>query len=362
MAPRRKRYLRVAIVAAVFLALGLLAWRLYNPPALYRMTILPSLGGLGTEAQSLNDHGQVVGLVYDWRGSRPFLWDHKHGIQDLGPIGEYGMLINNAGQISGLTSTDPNGHAFMWEPAKGRTMLGSLGGKGGLPTGINNRGQIIGLANDAAYSTQAFLWDKETGIRKLTTPDGSPCQAMSINDVGQVLVMSIGQTRTPPRWFLFDPNGWRSLDPVPPRTWPHSINAHSCIAAVKDLSLSAAYLVLRDEQGAWRRLFRMNDHNEMTRLNNKDQIAYTESSRTRWRRVRDRLPRWLARRFPSHGRESYLWDPVRGRIPLDRYLKGITEFHVEDLNNNGCIIGRGNREDGSVCSVLLEPIPERWSK
>jgi probable HAF family extracellular repeat protein len=360
----KRRYLPAAIIAAVFLALGLPAWRLYNPPALYRITILPSLGGVNTIAERLNDHGQVVGRIYDHGYDRPFLWDRTHGIQDLGFPG-VGLRINNAGQIAGTMRTDAGiPQAFLWEPGEGVTMLGTLGGKASSGNAINNRGQIVGESTSADGSSHAFLWERETGMTELNAPDGSRYVPRNITDAGQILVMQIKPSQVqPPPWFLLDPNGPMPLGALPQDTWPHSVNAHSCMGGIEFSRRSGAYLHLRDEHGTWKRLFPMNNEGEATRLNDRNQIAYTELARDRWKPLRGRLPRWLVRpRRSFYPMESYLWDPVRGRIPLDRYLKGITGFLVADLNNNGCIVGTGNREDGSRCSVLLEPIPERWGK
>lgn len=368
MALLRRRHLLVMIALVAVLAAGFLAWRLCRPPALYRMTILPTLGGLNTFVESLNDRGQVVGLVHDRGGSRPFLWDRTHGIQDLGFIGGYhrGLRINNAGQIAGtMPPTDPNSQeAFLWESGKGRTLLGTLGGRTSWAHEMNNHGQIVGTSTTADESPHAFLWDQEIGMRELTAPDGSHCWPVSINDAGQILVRSLKQPLAQPRlWFLLGPSGPRLLDAMLPHTWLRSINASSCIAGTETSSGRLPRLLLRDEHGTWRRLFPMNSHGETTRLNDRNQIAYSESAPNRWEHVRDRLPRWLFRpRLPSYATESYLWDPIRGRIPLNRYLSGMKRFNVADLNNNGCIIGTAETEDGTTRSVLLEPIPERWGE
>ncbi|MEN6424717.1 MAG: hypothetical protein ABFE13_05105 [Phycisphaerales bacterium] len=357
--PRRRLILAAVSVAAF------LVWRLCWSPALYRMTILPSLGGLNTHVGRLNDNGQVIGLVYDKGGrTRHFLWDRSDGIQDLGFANAWNVTINNAGQITGTMRTDPNSEeAFLWEPGKGRTMLGTLGGKRSIAYAMNNRGQIIGVSLDANDFLHAFLWDKQTGMKRLPVPDGIRCIPYSINDAGQILVMAIKQPLViPGPWFLLDPNGSEPVDSLPPDMWLLSMNAGSCIIAIQHSGSPKSYLLFRDEQGVWRRLFHM--HEVFTpQLNDSNQVAYTERVYNRWDSLQSWLPRWLVRpRLPSHQTRSYLWDPVRGRVPLNRYLKGMERFYVEDLNNNGCIVGSATTEDGNPCSVLLEPIPERWGK
>jgi hypothetical protein len=349
------------IAVAVILAAGLVGWRLCRPPALYRVTILPSLGGWHIEAHSLNDHGQVAGVEYVGRNQHLFLWERMHGIQDLGPVTENPLTINNAGQISGTMPADSNSlKAFLWEPGKGRTLLGTLGGRTSTAMAMNNRGQIIGLSPDSAGLIRAFCWDKETGMRELTAPDGSRCDPVSINDAGQILVMALQKPLVlPGPWFLLDPNGPKSLNPIPPDTWLSSINAGSCMVGIERSAGVLTRLLIRNKQGTWRRLFPMNSHGDVTRLNDKNQIAYTEFTDSRWK---DLLERFFHRPFQRSDAESYLWDPVRGRIPLNRYVRGVKQFIVQDLNNEGCIVGTADLEDGTMRPVLLEPIPERWGK
>ncbi|MEN6337093.1 MAG: hypothetical protein ABFE01_22780, partial [Phycisphaerales bacterium] len=347
---------------------ALLVWRLYTPPALYRMTILPSLDGRCTHAFHLNDKGQVIGIVYDANGhTRSFLWDRTHGMQDLGFDG-LGCMINNAGQIAGTMRTDPNNdEAFLWEPGKDRTMLGTLGGKISRTYAMNNRGQIVGVSLDANDFLHTFLWDKTTGMKKLPIPDGIRCLPQSINDAGQILVMAIKQPLVlPGTWYLLDPNGSKPVTPLPSGMWLQSMNANSCMLATEGSGSPKPYLYLRNQRGELRRLFPFwGEFESATRLNDKNQIACSLLTNHLWEPLRIRFLqrlRFFRPRLPSFEKESYLWDPVRGRIPLDRYLEGIEGFIVEDLNNDGCIIGTGHREDGSPCSVLLEPIPERWGK
>jgi probable HAF family extracellular repeat protein len=310
-----------------------------------------------------------VGYVYENGHSRLFLWDRAHGMQDLGFAG-WACTINNAGQISGTMQTDPNcEEVFLWEPDKGRTILGTLGGKRSSVYAMNNRGQIVGMSNTADGKPRAFLWDKKTGVKELPRLAGTQYIPVSINDAGRILIMAIKQTPSLSydySWFLLDPNGAKPVTPLPPDTWLQSMNANSCMVATGGSGSSKPYLYIRNQQGELKRLFPYcGEFESATRLNDKNQIACSLLTNHLWEPLRIRFLqrlRFFRPRLPSFEKESYLWDPVRGRIPLDRYLEGIEGFIVEDLNNDGCIIGTGHREDGSPCSVLLEPIPERWGK
>ena len=97
MACSIRRYPKV-IIAFVAAMAAVLAWLLYRPPALYWVTVLPSLGGWRTQACSLNDSGQVVGVARRVNAEdRCWLWDRENGIQDLGPATQGWVMINNAG-------------------------------------------------------------------------------------------------------------------------------------------------------------------------------------------------------------------------------------------------------------------------
>jgi probable HAF family extracellular repeat protein len=69
------------------------------------------------------------------------------------------------------------------------TDLGTLpGGNYSSATGINNRGQVVGVANDANGLDHAFLFEDGVMTDLGTLPGGSEfSQATGINDRGQVV-------------------------------------------------------------------------------------------------------------------------------------------------------------------------------
>jgi probable HAF family extracellular repeat protein len=347
---------------------ALLVWRQCQPPALYRVTILPPFGDGDTEAAALNDRGQVVGFGVVNGTDHAFLWDHESGMRDLGPVTpEAVLVINNAGQIGGTMPVDANHHqAFLWEPGTGRTMLGTLGTKNSSTVAMNDRGQIVGVSYDSDYATGlllAFTWDKATGIRELRTPDGRGCHPVRINDEGQILAWW-EDVNDSLRWFLLNPDGrLESLDAVPSPSFLYGVNSASCVIGTDESHNSAWYLIFVDERRVLKRLFPVGvDTLAVTRLNDRNQVAFSESAKPRdswWDSFLDRLGR---SRDVSGISVSYLWDPARGRVPLNRYLHDMAWFYVDDLNNNGSIIGTGEMKAGGIRALLLEPIPERWGR
>ncbi len=354
---QRYRFAIMGLIAATILSL-LAAGLLWKGPKLYTATVLPSLGGWHNRPHAINDLGQVVGEEHVGQDQRLFLWDRENGVRDLGSVTGDPLVINNAGQISG-TMTDPNGNrqAFLWEPGCGRRMLGTLGGRTSIALAMNNHGQIVGISYNAANRIQFFLWDKATGMRELPPPDSGPCWPVSINDAGQVLM--IADPMGSSRWFLLDPNGPILLNEVPPRTSLRNVNRNLCIAGIDESNSSEPYLVFWDDKRIAKRLFPVSVHAQMTRLNDKNQVACTSWRSRRWERWRRRL---FGPRMMTDESISYLWDPARGKISLDRYLPDAERFLVVDLNNNGCLIGSVYTKDRHWHAVLLEPIPKRWDR
>jgi probable HAF family extracellular repeat protein len=201
-------------------------------------------GGFESGAQAVNSRGQVVGWadntvpdpnsmallstlfnfyapIYPFQ-SRAFLW--QDGVmQDLGTLGTgtdaYAMAINEQGQVIGIsyTNSTPNGvttscstgpiptqDPFLWENGQ-MIDLGTLGGTCGIPTWINNFGEVVGdsdLAGD--QNSHAFLWTKRRGMQDLGTLGGSSAGPAMINDLGEIVGASLLEGDNQFDAFLWD--------------------------------------------------------------------------------------------------------------------------------------------------------------
>jgi probable HAF family extracellular repeat protein len=159
-------------------------------------TDLGTLGGSGSEANCINDGGQIAGSsqLADDSAVHAFRYDGAV-LTDLGTLGGTNSAatgINNAGQIVGYSETTGNEsrHAFLYS---GGLMvdLGALGGADSRGDSINSAGQIAGWAQTANGEQHAFLWSagRMIDLNSLATvgPGVALVEAAAINDVGQIV-------------------------------------------------------------------------------------------------------------------------------------------------------------------------------
>jgi probable HAF family extracellular repeat protein len=197
----------------------------------FEVTVLPSLGGPVSQARALSNSGRVAGFsdnpdgetrqAVAWRGG---------ALTELGTLGGPSSSVvwhgqNEHGTVVGIAETaepDPEGEnfscffflpgfpehsghscrGFAWE---GGTMreLPTLGGHNSFATGVNNRGQIVGWAENTVrdptclpesqvFQFRAVIWGPRDGeIEELPPlPGDSVSAATAINQRGQVVGIS----------------------------------------------------------------------------------------------------------------------------------------------------------------------------
>ena len=187
------------------------------------------LGGHFSSAAAIDDFGLIAGdsnLPGD-QTEHAVLW--LLGLPlDLDTLGGPNSAVlwpglNNYGEVVGVSDTatmDPLGeswscgaffpasHAghtcvgFVWEVGKRMKALPTLGGNNGFATSVNNRGQIVGWAENTVHDPtcvppqvlqfEAVIWGPRNGQMQQLPPYGSDLDgaATGINDSGQVVGIS----------------------------------------------------------------------------------------------------------------------------------------------------------------------------
>lgn len=183
------------------------------------MRALPTLGGNNGFAAGANNRGQVSGwaenAVHDPTCTPPqvlqfhaVVWGPgRSQIRDLPPLtGDSSSAatgINDRGQVIGISGTCDQAvgrlsakHAVIWENGT-PTEIGDLGGPGwNTPMAINQRGDVVGFAGQPGDDLdnpklRAFLWTRRDGIQDLgTLPGDLTSEAHAINERRQIVGVS----------------------------------------------------------------------------------------------------------------------------------------------------------------------------
>ena len=195
----------------------------------YEVKKLPSLGGTSSVGNSINNRGWVAGRsnLPGNQSRHATLWRHG-SLVDLGTLGGPNSAVlwpvkNVRGLIAGITQTaeeDPlgenwscaaffpaatgTGHrcvGFAWEDGV-MTPLPTLGGTHGFATGANNRGEIVGWAENTVLDPtceppqvlqfRAVMWGPgHHNVRELPPlGDDTVSAATAVNDRGQAVGIS----------------------------------------------------------------------------------------------------------------------------------------------------------------------------
>src|SRR6266478_6389813 len=197
----------------------------------YHVVVLGELGGTAGSANGINNRGWVTGS--DNRAgdatSVATLWLHGSTIP-LGSLGEgpnsavVWPVKNNNGVIVGISElpdADPLGEnfscwpffaagvptgrickGFRWQNGQMTPLPPFPGGYSSYATGVNNRGQVVGWAENGIHDPtcdpafqilqfRAAIWEPDGEMRELPPlPGDSTSAATAINDRGQVVGIS----------------------------------------------------------------------------------------------------------------------------------------------------------------------------
>lgn len=146
-------------------------------------------------AYDINDSGRVVGESFLTENSwHAFVWTPRRGMIDLGTLGgdrSHALAISSSSLVMGSserTALPPGG--FVWTPGGLMVDIGALGEGSVDPRALNDAGQVVGGSQvDPGLSVRRpFVWDALHGITDLGTQPGHiGASARDINERGQVV-------------------------------------------------------------------------------------------------------------------------------------------------------------------------------
>jgi probable HAF family extracellular repeat protein len=153
-------------------------------------------GGDLSQAQAINQGGQVVGYSTSASGPHAFVWTRSSGMQDIGVLpGDQesrALRVNDSGSVVGWSSGSGGTRAFLWSNNTGiQEVEGLADSTFSVAFDINNSGQVVGTSN-TSLGPRAFVWSESTGAKDLNSliPANSGLvlvSAISINDRWQIV-------------------------------------------------------------------------------------------------------------------------------------------------------------------------------
>jgi probable HAF family extracellular repeat protein len=193
------------------------------------MADLGTLGGTESIARAINHDGTVVGSAKiaddNWRA-----FSYSNGaMANLGSLPStvkvfsFGHAINDIGQIGGsstageFTAPENPQHAFLRRTSGKMIDLGTFGGQYSEAFGINDKGELVGVAATAElHFDNAFLYSGGV-LHDIGNLGGGYAEAFGINNKSQVVGRSGGST--PFRGFLYQKGSMVALDTLVDPAW-----------------------------------------------------------------------------------------------------------------------------------------------
>jgi probable HAF family extracellular repeat protein len=171
-----------------------------------------SIGSLGPDTaigDAINNSGEVTGgppfaARTPASDTHAFLYDGTT-LHDLGPAGNslsIGLGINDLGNVAGVASGASNSSQAFFYDGTSMHNLGTLGGINSVANGINGANKIVGWSEISTVSPYAHAFVYDGAMHDLGTLGGPNSSASGINLAG--MVAGDSDTTTSHHAFLYD--------------------------------------------------------------------------------------------------------------------------------------------------------------
>jgi len=206
---------------------------------------LGTLGAGGSDAQAINDFGQVCGGSND----HAFLWDGSV-MRDLGSLGNLAWAadVNNDGVVVGASYTsgpDPRLHALVWSDGQMIDIGTPYNDANAETVTINERGQVAGVSLSLGYEQgKPYLW--EGGVFTPLKPVDEGGRTERVVGINQRGVVASTKTVLHSDLAVVSDNGTRWILPVLSSlgTSASAINNHGDVAGDAWVDSSTRHAVL----------------------------------------------------------------------------------------------------------------------
>jgi probable HAF family extracellular repeat protein len=167
-------------------------------------------------ARGLNDKGVVVGQLLPSPNARGGVRYPSGRVVTLGVLpGDSWSdadAVNNRGQVVGRSGNGSRTQAFIWDPDNGMRSLGSLAGGSEFPSDIDDQGTVVGtswLLPTAPSPQTAFVWKATSGMQDLGAVIGDQIQSAAVDLSNSGTILGSARRGT----FVYAPGETRYLPP-----------------------------------------------------------------------------------------------------------------------------------------------------
>ena len=323
-----------------------------DPPYYFVVDIGNLSDGKGTSVpHAINDANAVVGASVDLSGTTHAFYWSGGAMRDLGILrllqdGLYSQAedINDSGQIVGTTYSDAGPFAARWD-RDGVSLLPGLcpAADPGIAHSINNQGEVAGYVGTADHKEVVALWRDGRVIEiGLPGPSFDTAHGLVINDAGQIAGQATARDEV--RAFRYDSGTWTLVPDLPGGGYANLANDMNAAGQIVGKGVAAS----GSDHGFFWDGARVRDIGDLPGgkdashafgLNDRGQVVGYSAT--------------------VDGNAAVLWSEDEGRLlDLNDCIDPESGWRLvlaKDINNSGWITGYGIAPNGATHGFVLIP-------